>query len=35
MAVMLAAALQLIVAADRHFDRVPEVRRLDPLDVQW
>ena len=34
-AVMLGAGLEQIVSADRHFDRVKEVQRLDPASVQW
>jgi len=32
-AVMMGAGLGLIISADRHFDGVPEVHRVDPLDL--
>ena len=34
-AVMEAAGLQRIVSADRHFDRVNEVERIDPMKLEW
>ena len=34
-AVMVAAGLEQIITADRHFDRVREVRRVDPARLKW
>jgi predicted nucleic acid-binding protein len=34
-AVMEGAGLKQIVTADRHFDRVREVQRVDPLRLEW
>jgi hypothetical protein len=34
-AVILGAGLGQIVSADRHFDRVREVKRVDPMRLQW
>jgi predicted nucleic acid-binding protein len=34
-AVMQAAGLTRIITADRHFDRVPGLERVDPNDVTW
>jgi len=34
-AVMEGAGLNRIVTADRHFDRVSEVERVDPTGLEW
>jgi len=34
-AVMLGAGLDQIVTADRHFDRVEEIERVDPARLRW
>ncbi len=34
-AVMIGAGIERIVTADRHFDQVREVQRVDPLDLKW
>ena len=34
-AVMLGAGLEQIVTADRHLDRIREVRRVDPSSFRW
>ena len=34
-AVMIGAGIERIVTADRHFDKVREVQRVDPLDLKW
>jgi hypothetical protein len=35
LAAMVETGMQLIVTADRHFDQVREVQRVDPLDLKW
>jgi predicted nucleic acid-binding protein len=34
-AVMVGSGLETIVTADRHFDRVKEVERVDPARLEW
>ena len=34
-AVMVGAGIDQILTADKHFDAVREVRRIDPLDFRW
>jgi len=34
-AVMQTAGLTRIITADRHFERVPGIERVDPNDVSW
>jgi len=34
-AAMTEAEVKLIISADRHFDRVREVHRIDPADARW
>lgn len=34
-AAMVEAEVELIISADRHFDRVREVKRIDPADARW
>jgi uncharacterized protein len=34
-AVMLNAGIERIITADRHFDQVKEITRLDPLTFSW
>jgi len=35
LATMIESGVKLIVTADKHFDAVREVRRIDPLDFRW
>lgn len=34
-ATMIGAGLQTVISADRHFDQLSEVQRIDPLSINW